>query len=231
MTAPITSSAYQTSFADLFRQRWAGRLVNDGDVRHIGGFDIDVTGKAARGQETYRASITPAPGTRTYDPDQALPTRPASTGLPASTLVTLPADLQKVLKTPADASQTVTDENPYAVSMPAWVDIVHTEEGRPEQITTVGYYNEIGDAKDAAAFDKSQVDRLRALADIETRLRSEFGQPVKLAWDSGAGEYLMLRPGQDGYDRVMGANDLVKRLPKDLKLTGYTEGMIRDIMA
>jgi len=235
MTAPITSSTYQIDFAQTFRQRWADRLANDGDVRNIDGFNIDVTGKAARGQQTHRSAVTPGAGTRTYDPGTASPSSPPDTGLPVSTLVTLPGNLQSLLKSAGEdgGSQAVAGENPYAVSMPAWVDIQHTEEGRPEQITTVGYYDGVegGDAKAAMATDSAQVDRLRALADIETRLRSEFGQQVKLAWDGGAGEYLVLRPGQDGYDRIMGANTLVNRLPRDLEMMGYTQGMIRDIMA
>jgi len=233
MTAPITSSTYQLDFAQAFRKRWADRLVNDGDVRSIGGFDIDVTGKTARGEKTQRSYITPAPGIKTYDPDTAAPATPADSSLPASTLVSFPGDVQSLMKSAAepDKNRFAPGENPYVMSMPAWVDIKNTEVGRPEQITTVGYYREGGDARAAMATDSAQVDRLRALADIETRLRSEFGQPVKLAWDGGAGEYLMLRPGQDGYDRIMGANDLVERLPKDLGMIGYTQGMIRNIMA
>ena len=234
MTAPVTSSSYQIDFAETFRQRWTGRLSNNGDVRNIDGFDIDVTGSAARGQEAVRSAITPGANTRTYDPEKP-PVAPPSldSGLPVSTLITLQEYLQERLKTARDPGfgQTDSGDSPYTVSMPAWVDIQHTEEGRPEQITTVGYYSEAGDAEAAMAIDSAQVDRLRALADIETRLRSEFGQQVKLAWDGGAGEYLMLKPGQDGYDRIMGANTLVKRLPRDLEMIGYTQGMIRDIMA
>lgn len=232
MPPPVTNSSFQPDLSALFRQRWGDRLVNTGEVRDIGGFNIDVTGTAARGQETYRSQITPGTGGKTYDPDQVGAFTPDGR-LPASNLVTFPNNLRDVLESAqasADAgAQGVVGDNPYAVTLPAWVDIDHSEEGRPEQISTVRYLAKTGDA--AQDMNIAQIDRLRALADVETQLRGEFGQAVKLAWDGGSDEYLMLRPGQDGYDRVTGANDLVDRLPRSLEMLGYTQGMIRDILA
>lgn len=224
MTAPITSSTYQMDLSALFRDRWAGRTVNAGEVRDVGGFQIDVAGQAARGQETYRSNVTAGRATRLYDPESPPPhaSSALSGGLPTSSLLVLQGDSAGTFKAPAQTDTQLTlppDQNPYAVSLPAWVDIQHTEDSRPSQITSVSYFGEgVGPGADSQkAFTLNQVDRLKALAKIERDLSAEYGEPVKLAWDGVAGEYMMLREGQLGYNDVLGANDLLRRLPKDLK--------------
>lgn len=221
MTAPIISSVYQMDFAALFRDRWAGRLANQGDVRDVGGFAIDVSGQVSRGQETTRSAFTPGSGSTVYDPSTP-PHAPQAVGggLSTSNLLILqgiPTDqLQASMAAPAAAS--VIGANPYAVAIPASVDVVHREDAPIQQVTTVGYFP--GDAPDKGTqrdLTIAQVERLRALADIERDLSAEFGQPVKLAWDGGAGEYLMLRKGDAGYDDFRSVADLVRTLPHDLK--------------
>ena len=226
MAPPITSSVYQMDFANPFRDRWAGRTVNDGDVRNIGGFQIDVAGKPTRGQESYTSAVTPGAGTTLYDPDRpphAPP--PLDAGLPSSSLVVLQGDFREQFRTAkeADAANALSPEqNPFAVSMPSHVVIQHFEDTRPEQITSVGYFGEgVGmGAASQKGFVMGQVDRLKALAKIERDLSAEYGEPVKLAWDSVSGEYMMLRQGQAGYSDILSVNDLVRRLPRDLKDLG-----------
>ncbi|RZJ46064.1 MAG: hypothetical protein EON87_06030 [Brevundimonas sp.] len=209
--------------AGLFRDRWAERMTNDGDVRNIGGFEIDVAGKATRGQEPYTSAVTPGSGTTLYDPARpphAPP--PLDAGLPQASLFVLQDDLREQYRAAkeADATNTVSpDQNPYGVMMPSHVVVQHYEETRPEQITTVGYFGEgVGPgAAGQKAYTMEQVDKLKALAKIERDLSAEYGEPVKLAWDGASGEYMMLREGQAGYNHVRSVNELVRNLPKDLK--------------
>ncbi|MFJ6024465.1 hypothetical protein ACIQC9_07715 [Brevundimonas sp. NPDC092305] len=227
MPAPITSSVYQADYSSPFRERWAGRTVNDGDVRDIRGFHIDVSGQSTRGEKTYRSTVTGGSGTTLYDPEHPPHApRPLDTGLPSSSLLILQDNFNDRFQAAqqADAAGVLSPkQNPYAVSMPAWVDIQQREETRPEQITSVGYFNGVEDITDLdsqKAFTSTQVERLKALAKIERDLGSEYGEPVKLAWDGAAGEYMMLRPGQAGYDEVLSVNDLVRNLGKDLGRLG-----------
>lgn len=235
MPAPITSSVYQADFFnDLFRQRWGANTVNDGDVRDVLGFKIDVTGTVARGERITRSVVTPGPGSTTYDP-ATRPHTPPDSSLPSSSLIALQggaldrSQIEEAMnRPPSDLA-----ENPYAVSLPAYVDVIQSEAGRIDSVTSVGYSAIDGPFSRQAEMDftRGQIDRLQALAKIERDLSHEYGEPVKLAWDGVAQEYLMLRPGQDGYDRVTSVNDMVAHLPRDLKGMGYSEGMIRDVMA
>lgn len=224
MTAPITSSVFQMDLASPFRERWGGRTVNDGDVRDIRGFRIDVAGQPTRGQESYRSTVTGGSRTTLYDPARPPHTPPQlDASLPSSSLLVLQDKSHEQFKAAleADASNAASsDHNPYAFSMPEWVEIQRHEETHPEQITAVGYFVGGIDLASQKAFASAQVDRLKALAKIERDLGAEYGEPVKLAWDGTSGEYMMLRPGQAGYDNVRSVNDLVSRLPKDLGTLG-----------
>lgn len=223
MTAPITGSGFQMDLAGLFRTRWAGRMTNEGEVRNIGGFQIDVAGQATRGQESYTSAVTPGSGTTLYDPER-LPHAPPplDAGLPQASLFVLQDNLREQYRAAkeADATNVVSpDQNPYGVMMPSHVVVNHYEETRPEQISTVGYFGEgVGFGAEAQrTHTVDQVKKLKALAKIERDLSAEFGEPVKLAWDGASGEYMMLREGQAGYNDVRSVNDLVRNLSKDLK--------------
>lgn len=234
MPAPITSSVFQSNFfSDLFRQRWGSNIVNEGDVRDIDGFRVDVSGQASRGETTTRSAFTAGSGARyATEPAHTPPVDPA---LPSSSLLTLQGEFpdQAYHLDTLMRPEGVDQNNPCVVMIPAHVDVVHSEEAAPDQVSSVGYYSGEGAFSRTAEtdFTRGQIERLQALARIERDLGAEYGEPVKLAWDGVAREYLMLRPGQPGYDRIASVNDLVGRLPRDLQLMGYSEGMVRDLTA
>jgi hypothetical protein len=68
------------------------------------------------------------------------------------------------------------------------------------------------------------------LAKIEKQLSAEHGVDVKIAFDPLAGEYMMLRPGQPGYDQVKSAQDVFADVVRDLPRMGNVKDY-RDVLA
>lgn len=222
----VSGQANFLNFAELFRQRNAGSIRNDGDVREIGGFAIDVTGAVSRARETATTAFQPGPGGRTYKPDAASP-------------LLAPDALSSMLKTQdiafdraeLEKARNRAVEEAYVVSVPETVTVVRTEDAPVEQITSLGYFDRpMGSRAEEIAYIGDQIDRLGRLADIERELSAEQGAAVKLAWDPVAEEYLALKPGQAGYDRVKGAQELLAGAGRDLGLMGCSKADFRDVL-
>lgn len=229
MVSPITPQvgyAGMTGLAERFRQSNAGSLINDGDVRNINGFNVDVTGTNTRAQRTITTAFQPGPGSRTYKPD-------AVSGMIAPTALSSTLRTQEIQLTRVDVEKAMSrvPDEAFTVSIPETVDIVHSQEVAVEQVASIGYFDRVPQSKgEEIAQIEKQIDRLGRLADIERQLGVEHGSPVKLAWDPISEEYLMLKPGQEGYDRVRGAQDLMTTLKSDLGKMGHSANDFRAVL-
>jgi|GEM_PF-2340020 len=215
-----------SGLADRFRQRNAGSIVNAGNVRAMDGFNIDVTGTNTRSQKTTTTAFQPGSGGRTHKPE-ATSNMLGITAL-SSTLKTQEISLNRV---DIEKAMSRVPDEAYMVSVPETVDIVHTEEVPVEQINGIGYFDRVPQSRgEEIAQIEQQIDRLGRLADIERELSQEHGAPVKLAWDPVSEEYLMLKPGQAGYDRVRGAQDQLSTVKSDLGKMDHVARDFREVL-
>lgn len=229
MVSPISSQvgyAATTGLVDRFRERHAGSIVNAGDVRTMDGVNVDVSGTNTVSRKTTTTAFQPGPGGRTHRPE-------TPSGMLGLTALSSTLKTQEISLTRVDfekAMSRVPDEA-YIVSVPETVDIIHTEEVPVEQVASPGYFDRVPRSRgEEIAQIEAQIDRLGRLSDLERELGEEHGAAVKLAWDPVAGEYLMLKPGQAGYDRVRGAQDLLAGVKSDLGKMGYSAGDFRDVL-
>src|SRR5690606_42149915 len=71
LTTQTSSVAAMLGRVDQFAQRPGGSIINEGDVRHINGFAIDVSGTNTRWEKTTEGSVQPGKGVRTFTPETA----------------------------------------------------------------------------------------------------------------------------------------------------------------
>ncbi|MBO9501762.1 hypothetical protein [Brevundimonas sp. A19_0] len=214
MIAAMNSSAWLTGLAAPMPAAASGRITSAGDGRQVAPHAIDGSrGPASRGAST-RSAVVAGPSTTLVQerPPHASPA--TSVAIPTSSLMILQGESSTPFRALVNG---VASAEAYAVTLPAEVEVVHRPAAQIRQVTGVGYFTEVGDTASQRASTVARVDELKALARIETDLAAGFGEPVKLAWDDVAGEHVILRPGDEGYDRVMGARDLLGRLGRDLK--------------
>lgn len=191
-----------TGLADLFRKR-PGRIVNDGDVRNVNGFNIDVTGANTRRENRTVTAIEPGKGVRTFKPEPA-----SAMFAPPTLAASLATQDIGFSRAQIDEARNRSVEGTAfeGVAIADSVEIIHTETLPIEQVQGIGYYDrEINSREEDIAYLSGHLARSGELAAIERQLGEEFGEPVKLAWDPAGREYLMLRPGQPGYDSVKSA--------------------------
>lgn len=212
MIAAMNSSAWLTGLAAPMSAAGSGRIVNPGEVRQIGRFAIDVAGAPASREASTRTSVVAGPATTLERLPHASPA--SSVALPTSSLMILQGDSALTYKAMA---KDAAPSHAWAATLPSEVEVAHRPPSQIRQVDGVGYFPEVGDKASQRAFTVGRVDELKALARIEADLATEFGEPVKLAWDDLSGEHIMLRPGDAGYDRVAGTRDLLGRLDRDLK--------------
>ena len=198
-----------------YRSGKAGRIRNDGDIRQIDGLSVDVTGSPAR--VSVASTFKPAEGVqvvrREASPSLLSPSTLAATiqlqGLPKFD----PAELEAVRAGGASGYVTAVGEVTEMYFTPAGAE--------PQSVEGLGFIP--GDVVQSGGTDeyvKGQVERARKLADIETKLAAEYGSDVKLAYDPLGQEYVMLRPGPFGYDRITSARDVYDQVLQDVGKMG-----------
>jgi len=221
--------ADMTGAAELFRKRPAGRIVNNGDVRNVGGFNIDVSGTNTRWEKTTRTAIEPGKGVRSIKPETA-----ASVMAPSTLSASLEAQEITWGRDMLDEARNRSVEGTMfeGMGIAATVEITQTNSLPIESVAGMGYYDrEINSGAEDIAYLGDQLTRAGELAKIERELSQEFGEPVKLAWDAAGQEYLMLRRGQDGYDRVNSAQKVFDTTVKrGIGEMGYRREDFRDVL-
>lgn len=230
MAVPLTTQSSWLAFTgqlEYYRSGKAGTLRNGGDVRQVNGFDIDVTGTASK--LMVPTTFTPGPGIKTVSGGN-------SANLLDSGTLAASIQLQSEIGSAADwkaAAKSGADASAYVTSVGEVTELAYTPVGaEPQSVEGLGYFP--GDVvRNGGQIDyvKSQVERDAALARTEAQLSAEYGVEVKLAFDPLAGEYMMLRPGQAGYDQVTSARDVFDRVMReDLGRMGNSDAFA-DILA
>ena len=195
---------------DWYRSGSQGQIRNDGDVRQIDGFPIDLSGSGSTLVSNSR--FESGKGIRTVD---AAPHGALSPS-------TLGALIQIKANGDVNATQSA-DSSPYIASVQATISVSYTPIGaEPQSVELPGFIpGDVFKSGNATDYIKSQIARDGELAKTEINLRQQFGADVKLAFDPLSGEYMMLRPGQTGYDSVKSAQDVFAQIPSELQKMGY----------
>lgn len=213
MIPMLTKQHSYVAMVGLLDQFWAenaGRVRNPGQVRQINGFSIDLEGKMPEVVTT--STFTPGVGVRTYRPETAAGLLSSDT---LSVLQTLPADVAPDW----NAFQAVrsADASAYVAAVPETVEVIHRPVHGPETVSDFGFLPDLEmDPAELTEFRRAQLTRDGELVLIERQLQAEFGPEVKVAYDPYAEEYLMLRPGQPGYDATLSAQAAFDRTISEL---------------
>lgn len=139
----------------------------------------------------------------------------------------------------ADARRSVREAGvagtPYeGLAFASSVEIVHTPVDAVRSVPGLGYIPGnvfLGGAGALDAYLRDQVDTAGNLARTERALQDEHGPEVKLALDAIGGDYVMLRPGQAGYDDVTSAQEVFAGMPNDLRKFGRHPDDFSDVFA
>lgn len=229
MVKPLTTqSSYlaQTGQMELYRSGRIGRLHNDGDVRQINGFAIDVTGSTSK--VVMPTAFTPGVGIQTVKAGTPPSLLASSTLAAAIQLQGLP-DISEAQKEAVKAG----DGSAYVTSIGEVKEMYFTPVGAESQaVEGLGFLpgHVLHDRGAKIEYVKSQIARAGELARIEKQMSAEHGVDVKLAFDPMAGEYVMLRPGQPGYDQVKSAQDVFDRMVLDARRMGDGDAY-REVLA
>jgi|SRR5215217_4879229 len=228
----IPSNSYYGNYvsanaaADLFSARNAGSIRYDGDVRTINGFNVDVTGTNSRSETRVTTKVEHPPGVFRHKAQQA------SEAMAPSTLKSLLQTQDVAL----DRGQIDAFLDPVAnefrerlTSLPDTVEMIAVEEVPLEQIGVLGRLP-ASDAERAAA-TRERITHIGDLSRVEQEISDEMGVEVKLAYDSVAGEYVALKPGQAGYDQFLGARDLMRTMKSDIAKGGENPRDFADLLA
>ena len=93
-------------------------------------------------------------------------------------------------------------------------------------------------AADETAWMRDQISQFADVVALERDLKAEYGDDIKLAYDADSNSYLMLRPGDVGYDQARSTDQVIDGLKHDIR-KGFVDfnsiddilrdnGMIRD---
>jgi hypothetical protein len=188
----------------------ARQIRLNGEVRRLEGAMVNLSGETAA--VVQRQSIAAGQGVRTFTPEPAAGDRFAPETLSALQQVQGldPAGFAEV------RGRSVAGTAYDGIAIQDTVEV----EWRPtgvEAVEGLGYLPEgvFGNPAAEADYMRGQVERAGKLAGLEERLSQEHGQPVKLAWDPLAENYVMLRPGQRGYDDVPSAREVLEGMGRD----------------
>jgi hypothetical protein len=216
-----------TGLLDHYRSGKAGAVVNDGDVREINGFAIDVTGTSSYLLAPTR--FEPGPGIKVVKRDE----------VPSTLAPSTMASLQMLTMEDGDTSWKEAADNPpldqpWVTAIGEVTALIYVPTGtEPQPVDGVGFLpGDVFQKGGSAHLDyfKREVARAGELAKIEKQLSADYGVDVKIAFDPLAGEYLMLRPGQPGYDGMKSAQDVFAEVVRDLPKIGNIRDY-RDVLA
>ncbi len=199
---------------DYYRSGAEGEVRNQGDVRKINGFDIDVSG-------TPTTLVTE----NAFQPGKGIhyvKGTPPQQNLSSSTMG-LMLQMQDIQFNTADLKAVMDKESPFDITVTTTGEVSFQPTGaEPQSVEGLGFIpGDVFRSGNIEDYRKSQLSRNGELANIEAGLRKEYGADVKLAFDPLSEEYIMLRPGQAGYDNVSSAADVFARSRSDLKSLGY----------
>ncbi len=198
-----------------YRSGKAGRLRNDGDTRDIDGLAVDVTGSTAK--LSVAATFTPAAGVqvvRREGPPSLLAPSTLGAAIRLQGLPQFSMEEREAAK--------ARDATAYVTSVGEVTEMYFTPAGaEPQSVEGLGFIpGDVLHGGGKYAYVQSQVERARRLAGIEAKLAAEYGSDVKLAYDPLGQDYVMLRPGQFGYDRVTSAREVYDRVLQDIPKMG-----------
>lgn len=80
----------------------------------------------------------------------------------------------------------------------------------PHTVTMTGELSTLDSSKSAREQILAEAENLADLVLTERQLRKEFGDDVKLAYDPNQKSYIMLKPGDNFYDSVDSAEEMLK---------------------
>jgi len=229
LTTQTSSVAAMMGLVDRIRERPGGSIVNEGDVRNINGFAIDVSGINTRWEKTTEAAIQPGKGVRTFTPETAaalLAPDALSSSLKTQDVAFTRQQLDAVRERGVEGTAL------EGLAIAATATVIHTESVPVEQVQGIGVYDRaVTSRADDIAYIGERLARSGELAGIERRLSAEYGEAVKVAWDPVAGEYLMLRKGQPGYEQVRSAQEVFDTdVNRTLRRMGYSPETFRGVL-
>ena len=201
-------SAFNALFTNGYSQQPPQRAANDdsGAIRRIGGYEVNTTGKAAIHAE-YAAIQKRIAEMTTAELSATLKTK----NLNVSTedfIAFLKASGQSTADG-FDDDDSADPSNPYAATFAhgaathfafsALPDLSSINSGLgwiPGDVFTSG-------SKQALLSHQRQgVEKLMGELQLEREVQNEFGPDAKIAFDKRAGNYIVLQPGDVGYDQV-----------------------------
>jgi hypothetical protein len=228
MIRPLTT---QTSFLaqsgqlEFYRSGKAGQFRNDGDVRQIDGFAIDVAGSTSK--LVRSATFEPGAGVNVVKREG-----PPSLLAPSTLAASIELQAMPNFSKAEIAAAKALGGNGYVTSVGEVTEMHFTPIGaEPQSVEGLGFL--LGDVLQGGGridYVKRQIARSGELARIEGDLSAEYGADVKLAFDPMAEEYVMLRPGQFGYDRVKSAREVFVQVVQDVPKMGDGDAY-RDVLA
>lgn len=231
MVSPLTSQtgyAAMSGLLDSLRAQRGATLRNPGDVREIGGFRIDVSGESARTETVTTSAVEPGKGVRTFKPEAMQGVLNDAT---TSSLIQLQAVGWSVEEIAAIRERSVEGTPFEGMAIAETATITQTQTAPVEQVQGIGFFPGIMSRAEEIAYMKQQIARAGELAGIEKQLSAEHGAPVKLAWDPLGEDYVALKPGDAGYDRVKSAQDVLAATRRDLGLMGYGARDFAEVLA
>lgn len=208
MISPLTNQVSFVRFTGQYDQSLAGRAIQNADIiRTVNGLGVDVSGSLASvqgGGGAVRAASRPA-----------APLLDGSTVMALGQLYTLPPG--KVDRVETARAEAVGDAGLAIANLPA-EPIQATYTPAPEPVEGVGFLpgDALQDPKARMDTYRQEIARAGALAQAEKSLSQQEGVPVHLAFDQIAQNYVMLKPGQLGYDDVPSAQSVFAKTPYDL---------------
>lgn len=228
MIKPLTTQSSYLAHSgrlDLYRSGTEGRIRNDGEVARINGFAIDLTGTTSKLVRTV--PFAAGAGIDTVAAEQPR-------GLLASSTLAASIQLQNVPSFSAEALAAAKARGgaSYVAAVPETVEIHFTPIGaEPQPVEGLGFVpGEVLQSGTKVDHVARQIARAGELARIETRLSEEQRADLKIAFDPLAEEYVVLRPGQPGYDRVTSAREVFAEVVRDVPKMG-DRGAYRDVLA
>jgi len=101
-----------------------------------------------------------------------------------------------------------------------------------EEVAALGYVpgGVMGDAASLIAYVREEIANGRAAARLERELSAEAGVAVRLAYDPNTDSAVALYPGDEGYDRVRGAEAAFSRMRWDLERMGLDVRAFADLL-
>lgn len=152
---------------------------------------------------------------------------------------------------PAPGMETITTDGPYGVTMEItgplvghFIDENGGISGLPigvKPLMPIAYYG-VGDGEyglmqplfksntEKHTYWRDKIGDFSQMLDTEQRLKEQYGDDVRLAYDHKAKEYIMLTPDDYGYNDAKSGEQALADLKRDIRFTGLSRHEINDIL-